>query len=186
VHGRDQNNEEGLPLDQGIISKPASRMPIACSNCAKTKTKCDKKFPCSRCAARNLKCTLRPTRNKAYGNTMRVQTMGDSANRTPSSNNDSTSNDSGYGEGGSSNAHSVASNGSGYVDVGPLNCDFDSAFAEGLHVNMLEHEKPFKCSQPGCSQTQGFIDVNNLNRHIQSVHQIIKVPNEDSNDLIVR
>lgn len=45
-----------------MIPKSAGRTPIACSNCAKTKTKCDKKFPCSRCASRNLRCTLRPTR----------------------------------------------------------------------------------------------------------------------------
>ncbi|KAF2121896.1 hypothetical protein BDV96DRAFT_482531 [Lophiotrema nucula] len=62
VHGRDQNNQEGLPPNAGIIPKSAGRTPIACSNCAKTKTKCDKKFPCSRCAQRNLRCTLRPTR----------------------------------------------------------------------------------------------------------------------------
>ncbi|KAJ4365822.1 hypothetical protein N0V83_008443 [Neocucurbitaria cava] len=66
VHGRNQNNEEGLP-PQGIIPKSAGRTPIACSNCAKTKTKCDKKFPCSRCAQRNLKCTLRPTRRASKG-----------------------------------------------------------------------------------------------------------------------
>ncbi|KAF1920324.1 hypothetical protein BDU57DRAFT_552744 [Ampelomyces quisqualis] len=66
VHGRNQNNEEGLP-PQGIIPKSAGRTPIACSNCAKTKTKCDKKFPCSRCAQRNLKCTLRPTRRVSKG-----------------------------------------------------------------------------------------------------------------------
>ncbi|KAF2129821.1 transcription factor Cmr1 [Dothidotthia symphoricarpi CBS 119687] len=70
VHGRNQNNEEGLP-PQGIIPKSAGRTPIACSNCAKTKTKCDKKFPCSRCAQRNLKCTLRPTR-RASKNVTRV------------------------------------------------------------------------------------------------------------------
>ncbi|KAF9700851.1 hypothetical protein EKO04_000708 [Ascochyta lentis] len=70
VHGRNQNNEEGLPI-QGIIPKSAGRTPIACSNCAKTKTKCDKKFPCSRCAQRNLKCTLRPTR-RASKNVNRV------------------------------------------------------------------------------------------------------------------
>ena len=48
-----------------MIPKSAGRTPIACSNCAKTKTKCDKKFPCSRCAGRNLKCTLRPTRRSS-------------------------------------------------------------------------------------------------------------------------
>ncbi|KAF2868896.1 hypothetical protein BDV95DRAFT_499090 [Massariosphaeria phaeospora] len=70
VHGRDQNNQEGLP-PAGIIPKSAGRTPIACSNCAKTKTKCDKKFPCSRCAGRNLKCQLRPTR-RASKNVNRV------------------------------------------------------------------------------------------------------------------
>ncbi|TLD19510.1 transcription factor Cmr1 [Venturia nashicola] len=55
-----------------MIPKSAGRTPIACSNCAKTKTKCDKKFPCSRCASRNLKCTLRPTRRQSK-----------SANRVP-------------------------------------------------------------------------------------------------------
>ncbi|KAF2470331.1 transcription factor Cmr1 [Lindgomyces ingoldianus] len=70
VHGRDQNNQEGLPVT-GIIPKSAGRTPIACSNCAKTKTKCDKKFPCSRCAGRNLRCTLRPTR-RASKNVNRI------------------------------------------------------------------------------------------------------------------
>lgn len=54
-----------------MIPKSAGRTPIACSNCAKTKTKCDKKFPCSRCAGRNLKCTLRPTR-RSTKNAQRV------------------------------------------------------------------------------------------------------------------
>ncbi|KAG8629744.1 hypothetical protein KVT40_001363 [Elsinoe batatas] len=61
VHGRNQDQQE-IPAANGMIPKSAGRTPIACSNCAKTKTKCDKKFPCSRCASRNLRCTLRPTR----------------------------------------------------------------------------------------------------------------------------
>ncbi|KAI4794743.1 transcription factor Bmr1, partial [Aureobasidium sp. EXF-8845] len=64
VHGRDQN-QEIIPAANGMIPKSAGRTPIACSNCAKTKTKCDKKFPCSRCAGRNLRCTLRPTRRSS-------------------------------------------------------------------------------------------------------------------------
>lgn len=50
-----------------MIPKSAGRTPIACSNCAKTKTKCDKKFPCTRCASRHLTCTLRPTRRASKG-----------------------------------------------------------------------------------------------------------------------
>lgn len=34
-------------------------------NCAKTKTKCDKKFPCTRCESRKLECTVRPTRRQS-------------------------------------------------------------------------------------------------------------------------
>ncbi|KAF2266212.1 hypothetical protein CC78DRAFT_578542 [Lojkania enalia] len=78
VHGRDQNNQEGLPPNAGIIPKSAGRTPIACSNCAKTKTKCDKKFPCTRCATRNLRCTLRPTR-RASKNVNRVAAPGEVA-----------------------------------------------------------------------------------------------------------
>ncbi|PIA91701.1 hypothetical protein CB0940_09637 [Cercospora beticola] len=62
VHGKDQTGQHEIPAASGMIPKSAGRTPIACSNCAKTKTKCDKKFPCSRCAGRNLRCTLRPTR----------------------------------------------------------------------------------------------------------------------------
>ncbi|KAF7196134.1 Transcription factor 1 [Pseudocercospora fuligena] len=62
VHGRDATGQQEIPAANGMIPKSAGRTPIACSNCAKTKTKCDKKFPCSRCAGRNLRCTLRPTR----------------------------------------------------------------------------------------------------------------------------
>ncbi|EMD00242.1 hypothetical protein BAUCODRAFT_154260 [Baudoinia panamericana UAMH 10762] len=64
VHGRNEN-QEPIPAANGMIPKSAGRTPIACSNCAKTKTKCDKKFPCSRCAGRNLRCTLRPTRRSS-------------------------------------------------------------------------------------------------------------------------
>ncbi|RMY63141.1 hypothetical protein D0865_00061 [Hortaea werneckii] len=64
LHGKDQN-QEPIPAANGMIPKSAGRTPIACSNCAKTKTKCDKKFPCSRCAGRNLRCTLRPTRRSS-------------------------------------------------------------------------------------------------------------------------
>jgi Fungal Zn(2)-Cys(6) binuclear cluster domain len=65
-----------------MIPKSAGRTPIACSNCAKTKTKCDKKFPCSRCASRNLKCTLRPTRRQSKNaNRMQVNADG-TANST--------------------------------------------------------------------------------------------------------
>ena len=60
VHGRD-GSQEPLTIN-GMIPKSAGRTPIACINCAKTKTKCDKKFPCTRCATRNLECTVRPTR----------------------------------------------------------------------------------------------------------------------------
>lgn len=62
VHGRGQNTQEGLPPGNETPPKSADRSPITCSNCAKTKSKCDKRFPCSRCASRNLKCTLRPSR----------------------------------------------------------------------------------------------------------------------------
>jgi hypothetical protein len=69
-----------------MIPKSAGRTPIACSNCAKTKTKCDKKFPCSRCASRNLKCTLRPTR-RASKNANRVPIGPDvHGNLTPAEN----------------------------------------------------------------------------------------------------
>ncbi|KAF2798244.1 transcription factor Bmr1 [Melanomma pulvis-pyrius CBS 109.77] len=84
VHGRDQNNQEGLPPSAGIIPKSAGRTPIACSNCAKTKTKCDKKFPCSRCAGRNLRCQLRPTR-RASKNVNRVVVPADSSGSGASS-----------------------------------------------------------------------------------------------------
>ena len=61
VHGRNQPQQD-VPAANGMLPKTAGRTPIACTNCAKTKTKCDKKFPCSRCTARNLVCTIRPTR----------------------------------------------------------------------------------------------------------------------------
>ncbi|KAK4991279.1 hypothetical protein LTR66_006578, partial [Elasticomyces elasticus] len=75
VHGRD-NNQEAIPAANGMIPKSAGRTPIACSNCAKTKTKCDKKFPCSRCAGRNLRCTLRPTRRSSK-NASRIAVQAD-------------------------------------------------------------------------------------------------------------
>jgi hypothetical protein len=73
-----------------MIPKSAGRTPIACSNCAKTKTKCDKKFPCSRCASRNLKCTLRPTR-RASKNANRIQVNAESNGTLTPADNSSTS-----------------------------------------------------------------------------------------------
>ena len=73
VHGRD-GNQEPLTIN-GMIPKSAGRTPIACINCAKTKTKCDKKFPCTRCSTRNLECTVRPTRRTVRGMTKPIGTM---------------------------------------------------------------------------------------------------------------
>lgn len=64
IHGRGQDMQEN-PATTGIYPTSAGRTPIACSNCAKTKNKCDKKSPCSRCAGRNLECTLRHTRRSS-------------------------------------------------------------------------------------------------------------------------
>jgi hypothetical protein len=47
-----------------LLPKFPARVPIACTHCDKAKTLCDKKFPCSRCAARNRKCILRPGRRE--------------------------------------------------------------------------------------------------------------------------
>src|SRR5437667_9375495 len=57
AHGK-ENQDSNTPVS-AIALKNAGRTPIACSNCAKTKTKCDKKFPCTRCSARGLACNLR-------------------------------------------------------------------------------------------------------------------------------
>lgn len=74
-----------------MIPKSAGRTPIACSNCAKTKTKCDKKFPCSRCAGRNLKCTLRPTR-RASKQVNRPPVEGEAGSGNSSENGDAHNN----------------------------------------------------------------------------------------------
>lgn len=60
VHGKNQDSRDGST--SLLVPKSAGRTPIACTNCAKTKTKCDRKSPCSRCSSRNLKCILRSTR----------------------------------------------------------------------------------------------------------------------------
>lgn len=65
IHDRDQNPQEGLISGNGIIPKSAGRSSITCSNCTKTKSKCDIKTPCGRCASRNLKSNLRPSRRVA-------------------------------------------------------------------------------------------------------------------------
>lgn len=88
VHGKDADNEP-LVGPNGLLAKPGGRTPIACHNCAKTKTKCDKKFPCSRCASRNLTCTVRPTRratkNGAIAQRLEEQSRTDSQEECSSS-----------------------------------------------------------------------------------------------------
>ncbi|KAF2857811.1 hypothetical protein K470DRAFT_252588 [Piedraia hortae CBS 480.64] len=65
VHGKEPGPRTVSDVN-GSVAKAANRTPIACSICAKTKTKCDRKFPCSRCASRNLKCNLRPTQRTKH------------------------------------------------------------------------------------------------------------------------
>ncbi|KAF2399933.1 hypothetical protein EJ06DRAFT_477606, partial [Trichodelitschia bisporula] len=47
------------------MMKTTERNAIACENCARTKTKCDKSFPCSRCEAKGLSCRVRAARRKS-------------------------------------------------------------------------------------------------------------------------
>lgn len=51
-------------------------------------------------------------------------------------------------------------------------CGVKSKCPSDHKKHMLKHEKPFRCTQPGCSRTQGFITVNDLNRHLKSVHKV--------------
>lgn len=37
---------------------------------------------------------------------------------------------------------------------------------------MLKHEKPHRCDIRGCTRTEGFITINDLQRHKKSVHKI--------------
>lgn len=64
IHGREQN-QQGISVANGMVPESAPRTLFACSNCVKTKTKCDKKLPCSRCVGRNMTCTLHPTRRSS-------------------------------------------------------------------------------------------------------------------------
>ncbi len=34
----------------------------------------------------------------------------------------------------------------------------------------MQHSKPFRCREPGCTRTQGFATENDLQRHRKSVH----------------
>lgn len=113
-----------------MIPKSAGRTPIACSNCAKTKTKCDKKFPCSRCAQRNLKCTLRPTRRASKG----VQRIG------------------GPPEGGSTESSESGSN------TEPRNMSGSTSPAPGvqnIHGQIPHQQAPQQQPQNGQSPSQG-------------------------------
>jgi hypothetical protein len=58
VHGSDPD-QKVTPAFNGMVPVSARRTPIACRNCAKTKTKCDQQVPCSRCAGRGIVCTPR-------------------------------------------------------------------------------------------------------------------------------
>jgi len=35
----------------------------------------------------------------------------------------------------------------------------------------LQHEKPFLCEEPGCTRSEGFATINDLQRHQVSVHR---------------
>ena len=74
VHGK-AGKQETLVSANSATPRSAGRTPIACNNCARTKTKCDRKHPCSRCASRNLHCAVRPIR-RAPKNTTRGEPQG--------------------------------------------------------------------------------------------------------------
>ncbi|KAI9706193.1 MAG: hypothetical protein M1820_004954 [Bogoriella megaspora] len=46
-------------------NEPSNRTPIACTNCAKAKTKCDREIPCSRCKDKKIQCQPRSSRRSA-------------------------------------------------------------------------------------------------------------------------
>ncbi|KAH8671182.1 hypothetical protein BX600DRAFT_434305 [Xylariales sp. PMI_506] len=58
---------EAQPIEPpaGCVPTVAGRTPIACLNCARAKTGCDKQVPCARCKDKNLECTARYARRSS-------------------------------------------------------------------------------------------------------------------------
>ncbi|KAF2870802.1 hypothetical protein BDV95DRAFT_68687 [Massariosphaeria phaeospora] len=60
---------QGSPYKHNPYARMSSRRAIACTICAKAKTKCDKAVPsCSRCTAKGLQCEPRSTRRTSDSN----------------------------------------------------------------------------------------------------------------------
>ncbi|KAG4435702.1 hypothetical protein IFR05_008814 [Cadophora sp. M221] len=69
---------QGLQKDGRDNSLPGiQRIPIACANCARTKTKCDHQYPCGRCRLKGITCVPRPSR-RGKDATMRSFSAADS------------------------------------------------------------------------------------------------------------
>ncbi|KAF2204099.1 hypothetical protein GQ43DRAFT_204711 [Delitschia confertaspora ATCC 74209] len=67
VHALNRDNPDGQQPSSDTIARSAGRNPIACTNCANSKTKCDRGDPCKRCLTRNLKCEHRDKRRRDTG-----------------------------------------------------------------------------------------------------------------------
>ncbi|KAF2733578.1 hypothetical protein EJ04DRAFT_564970 [Polyplosphaeria fusca] len=65
IHVQPPDKDDPIFLRTAVVD----RIPIACLNCAQSKTKCDKQVPCGRCVKRNLTCQKRQfRRNNWKGN----------------------------------------------------------------------------------------------------------------------
>ncbi|KAF2260295.1 hypothetical protein CC78DRAFT_29038 [Lojkania enalia] len=56
-----QNDDDTAPTRAGSVG----RIPIACANCAQSKTKCDNQMPCGRCVKKKLTCERRTFRRSS-------------------------------------------------------------------------------------------------------------------------
>lgn len=62
-HGEEVAAEKQNEANASAAGRP--RTAVACMNCARSKTKCDHKYPCNRCQSKGLQCISRKARRSA-------------------------------------------------------------------------------------------------------------------------
>ncbi|KAF2713327.1 hypothetical protein K504DRAFT_498142 [Pleomassaria siparia CBS 279.74] len=73
--------EHGEPVP--TRSETVDRIPIACMNCAQSKTKCDKQVPCGRCVKREVPCERRQFRRNSWKGNPKRGVRPANAGKTP-------------------------------------------------------------------------------------------------------
>ncbi|KAF2795031.1 hypothetical protein K505DRAFT_348910 [Melanomma pulvis-pyrius CBS 109.77] len=81
IHVPPRDDDDPASLRTGVVA--INRIPIACLNCAQSKTKCDKQASCGRCVKRKLTCERRQFRRSSWKGNPKADVLSSTLNKSP-------------------------------------------------------------------------------------------------------